>query len=157
MARGKKIFLVGVVAILSVPVVYVMTRGSGEPLTAERLDEAKALWKEHGPKSYVLDVDVRDAHHHVEVKDGEVVSMTTDGREAEQRIREYWTVEGMFRSLSEEISNLKRPDAAFGVSDPADVTLRAQFDERYGYPVTFLRHVQGQTRSVEWHARLSAR
>jgi len=158
MRRGRKIFLVGVIAALSVPVVYVIThRGTGDPLTPERLAAARALWKERGPKSYVLDVDVRDAHHHVEVKDGKVVSMTTDGRKAEERLYGYWTVEGMFQSLSEELSNLQRPEAAFGVSDTDDVIMRARFDPRYGYPSRFLRYVLGQNRSVEWDARLTAR
>jgi len=156
MARGKKIFVVGVLAILTVPVVYILTHpGVGEPLTAERLAAAEALWNEKGPKSYALDVDVRDAHHHIEVKDGKAVSMTTDGREVAERLWSTWTVEGMFKSLSEELSNLRHPEATFGVTDPGEVTLRAEFDRTNGYPVTFLRHVQGQTRSVEWHAKLS--
>ncbi|MCK6462073.1 MAG: DUF6174 domain-containing protein [Planctomycetes bacterium] len=158
MPRGKRVFLVGLVALATVPVVYLLTRPStGEPLTPERLAAARALWKEKGPGSYVVDVDVRDAHHRVEVRDGKVVSMTTDGREAPERVRAYWTVEGMFQSLSEELSNLRRPEAAFGVSDPSRVMLRALFDEQYGYPARFLRHVEGETRSVEWQARLAER
>jgi hypothetical protein len=158
MPRGKRIFLVGLVALATVPVVYLLTRPSaGEPLTAERLAAARALWKEKGPRSYVVDVDVRDAHHRVEVRDGKVVSMTTDGRDAPERLHGYWTVEGMFQSLSEELSNLRRPEAAFGVSDPSRVTLRAAFDGRYGYPARFLRHVEGETRSVDWSAALTAR
>jgi hypothetical protein len=158
MTRGKRIFLVGLVAILTAPVVYVLTlREPGEPLTPERLAAARALWQEKGPKSYVIDVDVRDAHHRVEVRGGKVVSMTTDGKEAEQRLHGYWTVEGMFQSLSEELSNLRRPEGPFGVSDPAEVTLRAAFDGRFGYPARFLRHVRNQTKSVEWNARLTVR
>jgi Family of unknown function (DUF6174) len=158
MRRGKKVFLVGLAALATVPLVYVLTLPStGEPLTPDSLAAARALWTEKGPKSYVLDVDVRDVHHRVEVKDGTVVSMTTDGKEAEERLHRYWTVEGMFQSLSEEISNLRRPEGPFGVSDPGEVTLRAAFDDRFGYPARFLRHVQNQTKSVEWNARLTVR
>jgi hypothetical protein len=158
MTRGKIVFLVGVVAILTVPAVYLLThKGIGEPLTAERLAAARALWARNGPKYYVLDIDVRDAHHHVEVKDGKVVSMTTDGRKAEERLWKYWSVEGMFQSLSEELSNLQHPEAPFGVKDPGEVTLRAAFDAKTGYPARFLRYVQGQMRSVEWTVRLTAR
>lgn len=157
MPRGKRTFLIGLLALATVPVVWMLARTSTEPLTPERLAAARAAWNETGPRSYVIDVDVRDAHHRVEVKDGKVVSMTTDGREAPERLHAYWTVEGMFQSLSEELSNLRRPEAAFGVSDPSQVTLRVAFDARYGYPARFLRHVEGQTRSVEWNARLAAR
>ncbi len=157
MPRGKRTFLIGLLALATVPVVWMLARTSTEPLTPERLAAARAAWNETGPRSYVIDVDVRDAHHRVEVKDGKVVSMTTDGREAPERLHAYWTVEGMFQSLSEELSNLRRPEAAYGVSDPSQVTLRVAFDARYGYPARFLRHVEGQTRSVEWNARLAAR
>lgn len=156
MQRGKRVFLLGVAAVLTVPVVYILTHpGAGEPLTQERLAAAEALWKEKGPKSYVLDVDVRGLHHRIEVKDGAVVSMTTDGKAADERFREYWSVEGMFQQLSEEISNLKHPET-FGVTDPSEVTLLAKFDPVSGYPARFLRHVQSQTRSIEWTAKLEA-
>lgn len=154
MSRGKRVFVIGLLAVATVPVVYVVTRPStGEPLTQERLAEARARWKERGPKSYALDVEARGARHHIEVKDGAVVAMTTDGNEVAAAAREYWSVEGMFRFLSEEISNLKRAEAAYGVSDPDDVVLRARFDGRYGYPSRFLRHVTGRTRSEGWQVR----
>jgi hypothetical protein len=151
MSRGKRVFMIGLLAVATVPVVYVITRPStGEPLTPEGLAEARARWKERGPKSYVLDVDVRGARHHIEARDGVVVTMTTDGNPVRADAREYWSVDGMFRFLSEEIANLQRVEAAYGVSDPDDVVLRAAFDAQYGYPARFLRHVLGQDRSVEW-------
>ena len=158
MARGKRIFLVGLVAAATVPVVWLLTRTStGEPLTAERLAEAKGLWEKHGPRSYDLDIEAPDARHHVEVRNGVVVAMTTNGGDVPERVREKWNVEGMLGFLSEELSNTRRPEAAYGVTDPGDVTLRAAFDARNGFPSRFLRHVRGRTRSFEWNARLSER
>jgi len=151
MSRGKRVFVIGLLAVATVPLVYVLTRPStGEPLTEERLAEARARWAERGPRSYALDVDVRGASHHIEVRDRVVVTMTTDGSPVRADAREYWSIDGMFRFLSEELSNLQRVEAAYGVSDPGDVVLRAAFDARYGYPARFLRHVLGQDRSVEW-------
>jgi len=157
MTHGKRIFVFGLVALVTVPVVYILTHpGAGEPLTEERLAAAEALWKEKGPKSYALDIDVRGLHHHLEVKDGKVVSMTTDGKDADKRFYDYWSVEGMFQQLSEELSNLQHPET-FGVTDPSEVTLLAKFDPRTGYPARFLRHVESQTRSVEWTAKLTVK
>ncbi len=151
MSRGKRVFVIGLLAAATVPLVHVLTRPStGEPLTQDRLAEARACWAERGPRSYALDVDVRGARHHIEVRDGAVVTMTTDGNAVSEGAREYWSIDGMFRFLSEELSNLQRPEAAYGVSDPDDVVLRAEFDSKYGYPARFLRHVLGQDRSVEW-------
>ena len=158
MGRGKRVFVIGLLAVATVPVVYVVTRPrSGEPLTRERLEEARARWAEKGPKDYSIDVEVRDARHRIEVRDGKVVSMTTDGNPVRPGAEEYWSVEGMFRFLSEELSNLRRSEAAYGVQDPGDVVLRAEFDPRSGFPSRFLRHVQGQPRSLEWKAHLSER
>lgn len=158
MRRGRRMFLFGLVAVATVPVVYVLTRPpSGVPLTAERLAEAKRLWERQGPRSYDLDIEVPDARHRVEVRDRAVVRMTTNGADVPERVREKWSVEGMLVFLSEELSNLQRVEAAYGVSDPAEVTLRAAFDARTGFPTRFLRHVQGRTKSFEWTARLSPR
>jgi hypothetical protein len=152
MRRGRKIFLVGVAAALTVPVVYKLTHPSaGETLTAERLAEARERWAERGPKSYVIEVDVRGLTYRIEVRDGrEVVGMTVDGRPAAASALEHWTVEGMFGFLAQELSNLRRVEAAYGVTDPDSVILRAEFDGKTGYPSSFLRHVLGQNRSVEW-------
>jgi hypothetical protein len=154
MGRGKRVFVIGLLAVATVPVVYVVTRErAGEPLTRERLEEARARWAAHGPKSYALDVDVRGLRYRIEVKDGAVVAMTTDGNPVAPSAAEYWSVEGMFRFLSQELSNLQRPEAAYGVSDPEDVVLRAEFEAKTGYPARFLRHVLGQDRSIEWQVR----
>ncbi len=154
MSRGRRVFAIGLLAAATVPAVYLVTRPStGEPLTQERLAEARARWKERGPKSYGLDVDVRGIRYRIDVKDGEVVAMTIDGRPAAVSALEHWTVEGMFGFLAEELSNLRRVEAAYGVSNPEDVVLRAAFDPKYGYPARFLRHVLGLDRSVEWQVR----
>jgi hypothetical protein len=146
MSRGRRAFLIGVLAVATVPVVYVLTRPSGRTLTRERLDEARARWKANGPRNYVLEVEARGARHKIEVKDAEVVAMTTGGNPVVSGAH-LWSVEGLFGFLSQELSNLQRPESAYGVSDPLEVVLRAEFDARYGYPSLFLRHVSGRTRS----------
>ena len=126
----------------------------GEPLTAEMLAEARARWQERRPRDYVVEirtVGAREAHHVVEVRGGEVVSQRTDGAEVPGRVRGTWTIDGMFDTMATELKNKADPRVAYGVDDPEAVLLRAAFDEEYGYPRRFLRHVvAGRKSSVEW-------
>jgi hypothetical protein len=159
MARGRRFFLVGLLAAAAIVTVYFATRpDTGAPLTPERLAAARARWTERAPRDYVLDVAVRGAQrgdYHVEVRAGEVVAMTSGGAPVDARAREYWTVDGMFRFLAEELSNLDRAQVVYGVTDADDVVLRAAFDPDTGYPARFLRHVLGKSAGIEWEVRLS--
>jgi hypothetical protein len=161
MARGKRFFLLGLLAAAVAVAAYLVTRpDTGDPLTPERLAAARARWAERAPKDYALDVRVRGAQrgdYLIEVRGGEVTAMTSGGAPVEARARDYWTVDGMFRFLADELSNRDRAATLYGVPGPDDVILRAAFDPATGYPVRFLRHVLGKSAGIEWEARLSPR
>lgn len=154
MTRGQRFFLLGLAcAIVAVVALVLSLRGAGDPLTEKALAAARKRWAEHGPSDYTLEIDrggAQQDHCHIEVKGGVVTSMTVDGEPVGERVRTQWSVEGIFVFLAEELANREHPDAAFGVSDPDEVVLRASFDPEYGYPRRFLRHVIGQRQSVEW-------
>ena len=76
--------------------------------------------------------------------------MTTGGAPAPKHVWEYWDVNGMFQFLTTELDNAERPRAAYGVDDADDVVLRVAFDEQFGYPRRFLRHVMGRSAGIEW-------
>ncbi len=86
----------------------------------------------------------------VQVREGEVVAMTSDGVEVPESAWPYWTVEGMFASLEQELQNAAHPQRIYGISDPERVLLQAEFDPELGYPSRFLRHVLGTRQSIEW-------
>jgi len=154
LTRGQRFFLVGLACAVVAGAVLVLSRSeSGEPLTEGALAAARARWEQHALRDYTVEIERRGAQQdrcRIEVRDGAVVAMTVDGEPVAERIREQWSVEGIFEFLAEELANRERPETAFGVSDPESVVLRAAFDAEYGYPRTFLRHVLGQRRSVEW-------
>jgi Family of unknown function (DUF6174) len=130
-----------------------IARKPGGALTAERLAEARARWAAAGPKSYTLELQLRGAvedERHIVVRDSKVVEMTTGGAPVPEAAWSYWTVEGMFGFLDEELRNAAHPKRTYGVDDPRRVVLRAAFDRRRGYPSFFLRHVLGSQQSVEW-------
>ncbi|MDX1502807.1 MAG: DUF6174 domain-containing protein [Thermoanaerobaculia bacterium] len=131
---------------------FLFVREPGRTLDAEALREARARWQREGLTDYALEIETSgatQAAHRIEVRGGQVVSMTTNGREATRSAWEYWSVEGLFLFLDTEIANAADPRRAFGV-EPGQVVLRVRFEERWGYPEFFLRHVMGRGRGVEW-------
>jgi hypothetical protein len=126
-----------------------------EPLTAERLEAARRQWAERGPASYLLEIETLGAAgalQVVEVREGEVVRMTTGGAEASRDAWSYWTVEALFSFLDTELANAAAAERTYGVP-PGSVVLKARFDEASGLPERFLRHVLGRRESVEWRVR----
>ncbi|MHC4136968.1 MAG: DUF6174 domain-containing protein [Planctomycetota bacterium] len=154
--RGKGFWLALLIAVVATAVTLAFWyRQPGEPLTEELLAAARARWQERGLCAYDLEVSVsgaQEGEHKIEVRDGRVTKMTTGGAAVREGAWEYWSVEGMFRFLQSELSNREGAGEAFG-ADTADVELRVVFDDSYGYPAHFLRHVMGRPKSVEWRVR----
>ena len=132
---------------------FLVLREPSETLTTDRLDEARRRWQQEGPVSYVLEVETKGAvgaTHRIVVREGEVVEMTTGGRDASRSAWEYWSVEGLFDFLATELANASDPRQAYG-SGVSEVILRARFDPDMGFPSHFLRHVLGRQQSIEWN------
>jgi len=127
-----------------------------EPFTADQLKTARLHWSKVGPKNYEMDVivsGVQRGHHHIVVENGKVVKMSTNGEQVNPSAWGYWSIEGMFEFLEQELSHAERPNLAYGVSDPSEVFLTAQFDPIYGYPQRFLRQVFGKNFTIEWNVQ----
>jgi hypothetical protein len=149
--RPPWFWIAGGLALGIVVTLLVFVREPGSTLTREGLAAARARWRAAAPADYDLDVatgGVTGARHHVEVRGGEVVGMTTGAAEASRSAWEYWSVEGLFGFLDAELANAEDPRAYGG--DAGEVVLRVRFDPRYGYPAYFLRHVMGKKLSIEW-------
>ena len=118
--------------------------GRTDPVTRERLDEARKLWLKAKVKNYDLDLETRGAQsgrYHVEVRDGQLATITRNGTTADPAAGEYWTVDGLFRVIEEELDAAEQPDgAAFGAR--SQVWLRARYDSRLGFPIRFVREVK---------------
>ncbi len=123
-----------------------------DPLTPEGLAAARQRWSAKGLGSYLLEIETRGpagARQVVEVRDGEVVRMTTGGVEATREAWHFWTVEGLFSFLDTELANAADAERTYG-APAGSVVLKARFDPEWGFPARFLRHVLGQRDSVEW-------
>ncbi|MDX1385317.1 MAG: DUF6174 domain-containing protein, partial [Thermoanaerobaculia bacterium] len=132
-------------------------RRSADPLTAERLAEARGLWESRGPTDYLLELEMRGTLEDtrvVEVRGGVVLGMTTGGREVAESAWPYWSVEGLFDTLETELANAERP----GSVGAERIALLARFDPEWGYPSYFYRHFMGSLNDTEWEVvRFEAR
>ena len=157
MIMSKRIFWLSVAAILVIAAVLVIAlRPPGEPLTLEKLKAAEKIWRAHKLMNYDMEVEVSGAQqgvHAIRVRGGKVVEMTTGGAKVSSNVWKYWTVQGMFGFLAEELENRITPRRAFGVDDPSQVVLRVHFDTELGYPRRFLRHVRGGGAEILWVVR----
>lgn len=158
-ARSRQLVLatIGGLAVglgLAVALLVYWSRGDMPPLTRARLDEAIARWEQYGPSSYDLDVVIRGRQPgtvHIEVRRGEVVAMTRNGRTpAQRRTWEFWTVPRQLESLEIELEAADDPQRGFGAPAGARVVQRAIFHPDLGYPLRYERIVLGTPLEVEW-------
>ena len=131
-------------------------------LTAETLAAAEATWAQQGPRSYDLDLRLGGAtpgRVYVEVRNGQVVKMTRDGRSpAQRRTWDVWTVEGQFAMIRRELELAADPQQEMQAEAETRLVLRAAFDPQWGYPLRYRRVVLGQGPQVSWEVlRFSVR
>jgi hypothetical protein len=132
---------------------FVLLPDRTEPVTREALAAARARWQGARIANYDLDLETRGAqvgNYHVEVRDHQVRSIIRDGTPATPNDLDYWTVDGLFVTIEEELDRAESRRG--GPSDPVmDVWLRMRCHPKLGYPVRFVSHVPMRTQSVEIH------
>jgi hypothetical protein len=115
-----------------------------EQLTPERLAAARKLWREQGPRSYILRYTEQgnvNGEYTVRVENGEVVSAEPDIRPIEKK-REYYGMPAFFRY----VEGFLKMDAKPG--SPRTDT-RATFDLEDGHLVHYYRRVVGTRENLE--------
>lgn len=131
----------------------VLRSGAPPELTAESLAAARERWEAEGPADYTLEIEMRgtlEDRRLVEVRDHRVVDMRVGAGAASRDSWSYWSVEGLFDFLRQELANAADPPPELGITDPSQIVLKARFDRRTGYPQYFLRHLLGRQQSTEW-------
>ncbi len=133
-------------------------RGSIPPLTQEALEAAEKNWQSSGPASYNLELELvgtQAGKIRVEVRDREVTRMVRNGYEpSHKRTWYYWSVPGQFETIEIDFEAAKNPEQGFGVAPGTQAVLRAEFDERFGYPKFYQRILLGTPIHVEWKTTL---
>ncbi len=122
-------------------------------LTEARLEAAEQLWQQQGPASYDMDIEIRGARPggvHIEVRDGEPIGMTRDGRTPQPRTWSAWSVPGLFELLERELVLAEDPQHEMNVPAGTLLRLRCDFDPRLGFPRRYHRHATGGAPEVFW-------
>ena len=149
--RRKRVWIwvIGPTIVVTVAFIPFLFKGRMQPVTAERLEVARAQWHQAHISDYEMEVEVSGTQsgvYQITVRGGDLQHMTRDGQQANPHEGEYWTVEGLFRTIVEE---LHLPDPMAGGPRPSggQRALLASFDHRLGYPLKFL--VSGRSRSIQ--------
>jgi len=154
MTRRPSLLLLGLALLGGLLVGLLVMRSAGAPeLLAQDLAAAKADWSHRGPADYEIVLQMGGAltdQRRIVVRDHQVVEMTINAQSASESAWSFWSVEGLFKFLEDEIRNKENPIPGMGVSDPRQIVLRARFDPDLGYPTYFLRHLLGRQQGTEW-------
>jgi hypothetical protein len=136
-----------------------LARQSIPPLTESALTAARERWSNVGPPHYECDLQItgnRPGTVQVRVRRGQVVGLVRDGNaNTAERTWRYWSMEGLFDTLERELEMAGGdvPSNRNGTSATAPTSgaiLHAQFDDEWGYPKIFRRHVPGQQLDMGW-------
>jgi hypothetical protein len=139
----------GVVGVAALIVAVPFLPGRTQPVTRERLAEARRLWDAADIASYDLDFEISGAQtgrYLVEVRDGEATRITRNGQPATPGDSHYYTIDGLFQTIEREFE-VSEQSARAAAQSPAWVRMRC--DERLGYPVHYVGQIPGRSTSVE--------
>jgi hypothetical protein len=133
---------IGLVILAIVAVPY--RPGRTEPVTREALAKCEQLWEQSQISSYDWDLGVsgdQTGQYHVEVRNGQPTAITLNGRPAESHAAEYFTVQGVFQTIEEELDLADNPSSQ-AFPPGSQVWLRMRCHPELGYPVRFIRQVK---------------
>ncbi len=122
------------------------------PLTAPLLAEAKARWKEHGPRDYDMDYTNKKMESterfHVQVRDGKAVSVLMNDKIAlEPRLYPWYTMPALYGFIEEFMEQ----DAQPGKPRTFNNVL---FDPADGHLIHYVRSVASKRERQEISVRL---
>jgi len=120
---------------------------------------AKDKWKASAPENYDIEVEVtgtRPATYRVQVRGGVAVAASIvdqQGQETpqmQQRTFGTWSVPGMFGTMSKDVEVLEKHAKGKADKFTPRLTLRAEFDPKYGYPAAYRRIQWRSAVEVKW-------
>ena len=134
--------------VMAVIVAVPYLRGRTEPVTRERLAAARERWKSANITSYDLDLETTGEMtglYHLEVRARQLAKITRNGQSMNPGDRDYWTVDGWFQAIEEDLDNAEKPKT----DDPAshcDYWLRVRYHSTLGYAQRYIRQQKQPSR-----------
>lgn len=123
-------------------------RSRSEPVTRVRLTEAQALWDQARITHYDMDLETTGAQtglYHIEVRAGQLAKITRNGQSMNPAEGDYWTVDGWFRAIEEDLENAERPTGDESASR-CQFWLRVRYHPTLGYPMRYIREQKQPSR-----------
>jgi hypothetical protein len=115
---------------------------------------ARQRWEANAPPNYDIEVVVRGsqpATYAVEVRDGRPEVALRNGQPLlQRRTFSTWSVPGMFSTMSRDVEVVERFEQGNASPSAPRLALRAEFDERFGYPTRYRRIEWGSPVEVSW-------
>lgn len=145
--KGIKVAAAVLVAAAIVAALFWLLADHTPPLTREILEARRRQWTAANIREYSLAITVQNAtqapqHYRIEVRDGVPVSFSLNGKKATAeytaRARAY-TIDGLFETIARELDLVEGRGGAAGAAALRGAVLRAEFDERYGFPRVYKR------------------
>jgi len=124
----------------------------GDPLTGAAIDAAEARWRANPLAAYRMHLEIsgdliQEGEFVIEVRDGEVASVTGNGETITTR-DDFYTVDGLFTMLRQELEMATQPHLFWQPPKDARIYQRAHFDAQTGYCRRYLRSVTGTQHNI---------
>jgi hypothetical protein len=133
--------------------VLITIRRPPPPMTRADFEAAVQRWHARGSRDYIMTVELsgrQTGTMAITVRNTEPISVKRNGVPTPQRTWTYWTVDGLFDIIRQDLDGLDQPERAFGVSDVSQLVQQAEFDDDLGYPRRYRRAVQTTGDAIEW-------
>jgi hypothetical protein len=122
-------------------------------LTPEVLNDAERKWSAHQPSAYRLVLEmtgdrVETGRFEIDVRGGAIVSLRRNGLIVSPNAGQDYTMEGLFRMLTQELSLAEKP-AMLGAPPGYSIYTTAKFDDADGRLIRYRRIVGGTSNSIE--------
>jgi hypothetical protein len=155
--RGRWFLLFAAAGSVVSLILLVRTR-FGDPtpeITGEAFTAARRHWREAALKDYDVSIEVinggRLEKYDVSVRDGHAETAERNGAPlTNRRTFETWSVPGMFGTIDSDWQNVEKHLAHKADASTLQLTVRVEFDPKYGYPKRYRRIEWGSSREISW-------
>ena len=123
-----------------------------EPLVRGALEAGEQLWKMQGRSDYTLYLEIagdkiKSGEFVAEVKGNKLISVTRNGQ-ALKTPDNFYTIEGLFNFLHDEIDLGRSPARYFNAPADSKVHQFMLLDKELGYPKRYVRSVFGTKHNI---------
>ncbi len=138
---GRIPLILGLIIIIGLLSFWLLTRNRVPELTRVIWTQQRELWLKNNPINYDLALKVQVAtrpemRYELQVREGKLSSFKIDGNPNPGGAT--YTIDGLFDNLEGEL-DLKEGKAPQNPGMPTNQMLKAEFDEKYGFPKRFMR------------------